>query len=302
LGQGGFLGSALTRKAIATGYKVFPQVSVPWRDPGARALVLDELAGQFALFSRESDATIIWAAGAQGVSNSQSGISPELESFRDIVNSLSSVSALRGAEIAIVSSAGGVYSGSSAPPFHSASPVSAINQYGLDKIEIENLAASQLSGFFRVQIARVTNLYGPWPGPRQGLINRLCTAAATREALQIYVPLNTVRDYIYVEDAAHLLLFELDFARVSQIEKQPSVSLIGSGENSSIGSVINTVAHVAHRKVPITMAQLAETQLQARDLRMHPSWTDRGPHFAPVPLATGVKRLFDSLVTAPRWT
>lgn len=302
MGQGGFLGSALARKAIATGYKVFPQVAVPWRDHGTRALVLDQLAGQFALFSRGSDATIIWAAGAQSVSNSQSGISPELDSFHDFADAISSVKALHGATIAIVSSVGGVYSGSLTPPFNSASPVNAINQYGLDKIEIENLSARQLTGFFRVQIARVTNIYGPWSGPRQGLINRLCTAAATREALQIYVPLDTVRDYIYIDDAAQLVLFELDFARLFKLEKQPSVSLIGSGENSSIGSVINTVTHVAHRKVPVTMALLAETQLQARDLRIHPSWIDRGLHFAPVPLAQGVKKLFDSLVTSPRWT
>jgi len=294
------LGSALARRANADGYKVFPQASVPWGEPGARALVLHRLAEKFAIFSKESEPTIIWAAGAQGVSDSQKGISLELDSFQDFVNAISSFDALHGATVAIVSSAGGVYSGSPTPPFNFKSQVNAINQYGLNKIEIEHLAASRLLEFFKVEIARVTNLYGPWRGPRQGLINRLCTAAATRVPLQIYVPLDTVRDYIYVDDAAKLVLLELEFTQSSLHTEQASVSLIGSGENSSIGMVINTVIHVTHRKVPVTMARLAATQLQTRDLRMRPSWIDRGLPFAPMPLAQGVKRLFDSLVTIPR--
>jgi UDP-glucose 4-epimerase len=302
LGHGGFLGSAVAREASAQGYKVFPQVSIPWVDPDTRSLVLNEIAKQFAVFACESEPTIIWAAGAQGVESSQGGISTELDSFHDFVNVISRVHGLHGSTVAIVSSAGGVYSGSPEPPFNSASPVNAINQYGLNKIAIEEIAATRLSENFRVQIARVTNLYGPWPGLRQGLINRLCTAAATREALQIYVPLDTVRDYIYVDDAAQLLLLELDFARSSRPATQLSASLIGSSENSSIGSVIDTVTHVTHRKVPVTMARLAATQLQARDLRMNPSWIERELPFAPMPLAQGVNRLFDSLVTLPRWT
>jgi UDP-glucose 4-epimerase len=126
------------------------------------------------------------------------------------------------------------------------------------------------------------------------LINRLCTAAASREALQIFVPLDTVRDYIYVTDAAQLLLLEID-------ADLPSISLIGSGENSSVGTVISTVSHIARRKVPITLARLAISPLQTTDLRMHPSWLDRGLQFNPMPLAQGVKLLFDSLVTVPRW-
>jgi UDP-glucose 4-epimerase len=225
-----------------------------------------------------------------------------MDSFHDFVDSLISVPALHGATVVIVSSAGGVYGGSPAPPFDSSSPVRAINQYGLNKIAIEEHAVARLTEHFHVQIARVTNLYGPWHGPRQGLINRLCTAAATREALQIYVPLDTVRDYIYVTDAARLLLLELETKSTAVDTLRSSVVLIGSGESSSVGSVINTVANVTHRKVPVTMAQLMETDLQPRDLRMLPSWVDHGLDFAPLTLTQGIKRLFDALVTVPRWS
>jgi hypothetical protein len=59
---------------------------------------------------------------------------------------------------------------------------------------------------------------------------------------------------------------------------------------------------VSRRKVPVTLAQLAATQLQPRDLRMNPSWIQRGIEFEPLSLAQGVKKLFDSLVTVPRWS
>ena len=306
LGHGGFLGSALAREASLIGYRVFPKVSIPWSDETERLNALVSLATDFAEFAQGSEIEIIWAAGSQGVADSKPGASVELDSFRDFVIAISGVEALHGSHVTVVSSAGGVYSGSSAPPFTALSPITAINQYGRNKIAIEELAAGQLSTDFCVHIARVTNLYGPWPGPRQGLINRLCTAAATREALKIYVPLDTVRDYIYVSDAAQLILLELKRAADSEGSGLGSVSLIGSGENTSIGSAIATVSNVTRRKVPVTMAVLDGTDLQPRDLRMHPTWMGvEGDHaesrFEPLALSAGVKKLFDSLVTVPRW-
>jgi len=302
LGQGGFLGSAIARAASDGGYSVFPQASIPWHDSTARVSAMRDLASGFARFACGSESTIVWAAGSQGVTNSHSGIASELETFRDFAEAISNEPKLHGATVAIISSAGGVYSGSFNPPFTVTSPIAAINQYGLNKIAIEDISSSALTENFRVHIARVTNLYGSWSGPRQGLVNRLCNAAATREALQIYVPLDTVRDYIYVVDAAALLFIELNSIDMLAGGKKLSLSLIGSGENTSIGSLIDTVTHVTHRKVPVTLAQLDETRLQPLDLRMNPTWIERSLPFFTLPLAQGVKKVFNSLVTLPRWS
>ena len=302
LGQGGFFGSAIANAAAHQNVNVFSHAKIPWNSPGDRVSALIELAQQFSEVTNEAPASIIWAAGSEGVGKKQLEHCSELDAFQDFVQAISSVEKLKGSTVAIVSSAGGVMSGSDSPPFDIHTPVHAINQYGQDKIAIEEIGTSGLSSDFRVHIARVTNLYGPWFGPRQGLINRLCAAAASREALQIFVPLDTVRDYIQVSDAAALLLLEIDDSNRMNLSGVPSISLIGSGENCSIGTVINTVSRVSRRKVPITLARLAISPLQPRDLRMHPSWLDRGLHFTPMPLAQGVKLLFDSLVTVPRWS
>lgn len=299
LGRGGFLGSTVSRKAPGFAFDLFTHDAIPWDQSTMRAGRFHSISQEFAHFSEGTDATIIWAAGSQGVLDSSVNASSELESFYDFVNAISSVHELHGSSITIVSSVGGVYGGSSNPPFSVKSEVRAINQYGRDKIAIEEYSREQLSQLFNVHISRLTNLYGPWAGPRQGLINRMCTAAATREALHIYVPLNTVRDYIHVTDAAELLLFEA--IEKNSLDRQYSISLIGSGESSSVGQVIDTIAHVTHRKVPISIAEMPETQLQPRDLRVSPSWHMSQADFSPIRLATGVKNLFDIIVAVPRW-
>jgi len=301
VGQGGFLGSAIHRASIAAEYQIFSQGSIPWGDAEARRGKFEQLTQDFADFVGVDRGTIIWAAGAEGVATTFTPETTELSAFKDFAHSLSNTQALHGSSLTVCSSAGGVYSGSTEPPFTVSSPVNAINQYGLDKIATEQLALAELSGNFIIHIARITNLYGPWSGPRQGLINRLCTAAAKREAIRIYVPLETVRDYIYVDDAAQLLLLELGAQEQSESPSNVNISLIGSGQNSSIASVIKSVSSVTHRKVPITFSQLDATFLQPTDLRMHPSWCDRDPNFTPISFPNGIKRLFDSLITVPRW-
>lgn len=299
LGRGGFLGSTLSRKAPGFDFDLFTHHAIPWDTSTVRADRFHSISKEFAHFSEGAVATIIWAAGSQGVLDSSIRSASELESFHDFVNAISSVTQLHGSTVTIVSSAGGVYGGSSNPPFSIKSEVRAINQYGLDKIAIEEYSRKQLTQLFNVHISRLTNLYGPWAGPRQGLINRMCTAAATREALHIYVPLNTVRDYIHVTDAAELVLLEA--IQKNALDQQYSMSLIGSGESSSVGQVIDTIAHVTHRKVPISIAEMPGTQLQPKDLRVSPSWHVSQADFSPIRLATGVKNLFDAIVAVPRW-
>jgi UDP-glucose 4-epimerase len=294
LGQGGFLGTSIARIAVHAGFSIFQGHPIPWRDSSVRAEAMNQLAHRFAEFSTGGDPLIIWAAGADGVGERQD--KGEVESFNDFVHAISATSNLNNAKVVVCSSAGGVYGASENPPFSVSSTIAASNPYGASKIAIEAIAGTEFSSSVKVHIARITNLYGPWPGPRQGLVNRMCTAAATRKALQIYVPLDTVRDYIYVDDAAELILLEAAAA-----EDNFSLSLIGSGENSSVGEVIKTVTNVTHRKVPISLAYLESTKLQPRDLRMTPSWRERGLQFDPMSLAEGVKRLFDSLITVPRW-
>jgi len=210
---------------------------------------------------------------------------------------------LSGCQIVICSSAGGTYGGSESPPFTLSTIPIAINPYGREKLQIEEMATKLLLANYRVLIARITNLYGAWPGSRQGLVNRLCTAAVTREPIQIYVSLDTVRDYIDVEDTARIILLEADYARNQHQHGIASVDwcVVGSGIPASVGEVMATVSAISRKKIPISLADLEFKNLQPRDLRVVPTWIARGINYTPLDLPAGVKRLVDSLVTQPRW-
>jgi len=294
------LGSTLVRHSIDSGFKNFPASPISWTDPEQRFHGLKQNLSRFVEFTESSQATIIWAAGQGGVAAHQKHEVSEWSAFSDFVEILEKSFKLHGAHIVICSSAGGVYGGSQSPPFTIDTVPVAISDYGQEKIDIEQLAASRLSAKNRVLVARITNLYGAWPGTRQGLVNRLCTSAVTREPIQIYVTLDTSRDYIDVEDAAQILFHEIEYSLSGSLGVH--MCLVGSGRTTSVGEVIATVTDVGRRKIPISLADLSFKDLQPKDLRVVPTWIERGLPCSPVELPVGTKRLFDALVTSPRWS
>jgi len=302
IGSGGFLGSTLVRFASSLGFTNFPSGQVPWNNPLERKRSLQTNAVEFAAFAQGADATIIWAAGQGGVASQPRPEASEFAAFSDLVEVLTGSEALLGSQFVICSSAGGVYGGSAAPPFTVDTAPVAINAYGQEKIDIENFAESRLLPDYRLVVARITNLYGAWPGVRQGLVNRLCTAAVIREPIHIYVSLETLRDYIDVNDATQILLTEIQYRINSPTANLIDKCLVGSGRTTSVGEVIATVTNVSRRKIPISSSDLAYKDLQPKDLRVVPTWIEHGLDYLPIELPAGVKRLVDSLVTAPRWT
>ena len=302
IGSGGFLGSAIVRYSESFGFTNFSARSIPWRDPALRLQSLTTNAQEFANFTKGAEALIVWAAGQGGVAAREDEGSSEFGSFSDFCTVMAELPELFGSSVVVCSSAGGVYGGSTSPPFTVATTPKPINAYGSEKIRIEELAADRLLPQYRLQVARITNLYGAWPGSRQGLVNRLCTAAVIREPLQIYVTLDTVRDYIDVADAAKILLAEVEHILRMHPGSSSETFIVGSGNAVSVGEVIATVTEVSRRRIPISFAESEYRDLQPKDLRVVPTWIKHGLSISPVELAVGVKRLIDSLVTQPRWT
>ena len=60
----------------------------------------------------------------------------------------------------------------------------------------------------RLLIGRLSNLYGPGQNlsKPQGLIAHVGSAALRREAVSIYVPLDTIRDYLFAADAGRMVV------------------------------------------------------------------------------------------------
>ena len=108
----------------------------------------------------------------------------------------------------LASSAGGVYAGVGTPPFREDSPVAPLAPYGWNKLEQESLARqwSTETGT-PLLVGRLSNLYGPGQNlsKAQGLITQMCLRVVARQPLVLYVPLDTIRDYLFAEDAGRLI-------------------------------------------------------------------------------------------------
>ena len=114
------------------------------------------------------------------------------------------------------------------------------------------------------------------------------------------MPLSTVRDYIYVDDAAataHDWINETHTrnATGSNTPNTSSVKIIAAGQGTSIGQLIRITQDVSHRKVPIAMGSHPSSAVQAADLRFIPS-TPSGVDLPVTSMPVGVKQVVDAIL------
>lgn len=281
VGSGGLLGSALVRQLGTT----FPAHRVPWTDPQHAAGHLESEAARFASEFAEERWSIIWAAGAATTSSSSQAAESELQPLRGLLSGIRTHLADTDGHFFLTSSAGGVYAGSIDPPFTCHTPVHPLSPYGELKLAQERLAGEMLAGIVPVTVGRISNLYGPGQdlSKLQGLISRLALASITRQPINIFVPLDTIRDYIYVDDAARAITQLL--AMGSGSSDLVRTEIVASGSPITVGQLIQTMNLLTKKRVPVALGRHPSARSQALDLRLVPSINVT----APTPLPVGVK-------------
>lgn len=294
VGAGGLFGSSLVRRAHADGFRVFASVHVPWSDAEAARIHLQADATSFfkKVDSREEPWGIAWAAGRVTTASSSEEAARELALYRNFISDLSPLVRQRDdagyGSFLFTSSAGGVYAGSASPPFSTSTAVKPISPYGDLKVAQEQVTLEHLGGACAVTIARIANLYGPGQDLRklQGLVSRLTLCAAKHEPITMFVPLDTLRDYIYVDDAAASALHWL------QMPSNPvNTRVIASGTATSLGYIISLVQDITHVRFPVAYGIHASAAAQAPDMRLIP---DEDHVIASMPrtqLPDGIKRV-----------
>ena len=286
IGSGGLLGSAVARHC-GDRYKPGP---VPWADPEQARLTLHTQARNFEQAAKEGPWRVIWAAGSATTSTAREDALAELVPLEGLLSGLRSAVPRGEGCFFLTSSAGGVYAGSADPPFTVATRPVPLSPYGELKLAQEALTANTLAGIVPVVIGRVSNLYGPGQNlaKLQGLISHLARAAVTRQPVNIFVPLETTRDYLFADDAAAAILAALD--------REPGhgtrTEIIATGRGITIGQLIRTMNEIAKRKVPVALGTHPSAQAQATDLRLTPSVTL--PRMTPLP--AGMKAVYDDIL------
>jgi len=286
VGAGGLLGSALTRHTL----EPFIADPVPWSDQVGTASALQQNLEQFRMKAGDGEWAILWAAGAATVASSQGQADAELATFRAFVGAVAARPPAGPGRFLLASSAGGVYAGAARPPFTATTPPAPLGVYGHLKLAQENVAAQALAANCLVVVARIANLYGPGQNlaKLQGLVSRLAWCAATQEPANIFVPLDTIRDYVYVDDAARTCLHVLQ-----QSTQQTEIAVIASGRPVTVGQLIRTVQQVTKRHIPVALGSHSSARDQVLDLRLEPSIEIAQQ----TPLPVGVKSTFFDILS-----
>jgi UDP-glucose 4-epimerase len=299
IGRGGLLGRALARRFTDQ----WTAPAITWSNPTAALAALRTQAKQFHEQTADQPWALLWAAGAGVVSSDAAALQAERSYLMTVLESVAARRNNGRGVVFLASSAGGVYAGSAPAPFHAGSPAVARSPYGEVKLQQESDARRLLADRAGLLIGRIANLYGPDQNPdkQQGLITRLCQAAAHRSPLNLYVPLGTLRDYVYADDAAAVIAQQVRRSLAShQRPYEQTVMVVATGQATSVGQLIGVVQGVTHRRVPLATGSQAGTRIAAQrqvpDLRLIPTV----PLSERTALATGVRRVFDALVTRTR--
>ncbi|XVJ68844.1 MAG: NAD-dependent epimerase/dehydratase family protein [Rhizobacter sp.] len=215
IGQGGLLGSALSRLLRQEGQIPFA-LKQPWQWSSSNQLC-DQIQSETRRFAQQLAAgqgwTIYWAAGQGNLHSRDEDFVAENTAFNTLLATINTEPSLRASQgrIALASSAGAVYAGCLDRPISECSSDSPTTPYGHAKLgnEAALIAWARNQGPLEhagrhAFIGRLSTLYGPgqaW-GKQQGLISHLARQLLRNKPLHIYVPLGTQRDYLHVDDAA----------------------------------------------------------------------------------------------------
>ena len=185
----------------------------------------------------------------------------------------------------IASSAGGVYAGVGTPPFCESSPVAPLAPYGWNKLEQESLARRfSMDTETPLLIGRLSNLYGPGQklSKGQGLITQVCLRMLNRQPLVLYVPLDTIRDYLFARDAGRLVadgLVRLRLETQQGVGESVVVKILASHQPATVSTVLAQLRWVLKRPVSVIIAASPNAARQARDLRLTSSvWPELDRH------------------------
>jgi UDP-glucose 4-epimerase len=283
IGRGGLLGRhvASALKADDVDTKIWcSEHPIAWQD-SERALADLEL--EATAFLAEAARLgrpwrLLWCAGAGVVATSSRALGEEtllLSSFLStMAGRLSIDQALTEAgTLFFASSAGGVYAASGVPPpFDELSPVKALAPYGREKLTQEGLFARLASSCgLDLLIGRFSNLYGPGQNllKPQGLIAHVGRAALRHEPVSIYVPLDTIRDYLFASDAGRMVVEAMKLQETSRgggVRLGTTIKIFASEVETTVASVLRAWRQALRRPLRISFSGSPVGQLQPRVL------------------------------------
>jgi UDP-glucose 4-epimerase len=294
IGASGLLGRHTAAIAQQRQHRL-QRTPVPWAGGVHDALEALECGIRRMLFDAGEDQwNVVWVAGAGVVGTSPEALEQEREVYIRFLEKLTRV-ALRTGEprgsLFYASSAGGVYAGSSGPPFTESTPVHALAAYGREKLAMEEATHEFTeSAGTPAMIGRISNLYGPGQNlaKAQGIISQLAKGYLLRTPISLYVSLDTRRDYLYAGDCARMVVRAIEEMPRTGVSSKPTVKILSSGRSTTIAELLGIFQRMFKRRAPLVLGDSPNRMFQVRDLRVRSRvWTELDC-LASTPLSVGI--------------
>lgn len=306
VGASGLLGRHTYGLAQRRGHLV-RRSAVPWKD--SHEAVVDALCSgaeemlNAAAYGRWN---LVWVAGSGVVGSSPELLGDERAVYSAFLGALGDMVRSRGCgngSLFLASSAGGVYAGSSGPPFRETTVARPLAPYGQTKLAMEKATAEFVDATgLPAMIGRISNLYGPGQDitKAQGLISQLAKAYLLHTPILLYVSLDTMRDYLYVGDCARVVVRAVELMRADQKATSPTVKILASGRSTTVAELLGVFQRLFRRRAPLVLGESPNRKFQVRDLRMRSEvWTDLD-RLVSTPLLVGISSTVNDLASRVR--
>ena len=293
VGSGGLLGSALCRTLQSGGTEVFkPAESFHWKSAGRLERQLGSAARAFSTGVADGGPwELYWAAGVSSMGSSEASLATETRNFSHLLHLLESeprLAAVPGA-VAFASSAGAIYAGSTDDILSEESAPAPNTPYARAKMEQEELLRSFAiaNRHATALLARLSTLYGPGQsrGKPQGLIAHIARCLVRNQPVRIYVPLDTVRDYLASDDAAVAMVTALRSMRGG-----PAVQtrIIASERPTTIAEIVAIFRRIARRAPRIVTSASPLSVLYPRRVQFRSTACEEGLRPPKIGLLVGI--------------
>jgi UDP-glucose 4-epimerase len=267
IGSGGLLGQALISELSNPPVDLFdPGVKFNWGNQNKICEQLRQAALHFSTKAAHRPWTVYWAAGIGNMHSLEEDLQEEthvLERFISILLEMVDLPLSLGTFV-FASSAGAIYAGTQKGVITESTPPAPINAYGRIKLVQESLInkLNKNSHGARVITCRISTIYGfkKITGKQQGLLSEIARRIISNQVIHIYVPLETMRDFITAKDAAKKMI-----CTTQQFEKIPGVYLkiIASEVLISIAQILAIFKRICKRNLRVvTQADLRSAQYQ----------------------------------------
>lgn len=307
IGSGGLLGTALTHLLQTQNAIFIPETRFHWSDEVALTRQIGQAVTAFAQTVADVPRwEIFWAAGVGTFASSPEIMAQETRALGLLLAAIRNTPSLHTTPgcITLASSAGAIYAGSREFIITEHTAPAPTTAYAREKLLHESMLAdlAKESDGLRVFLARISTIYGGGQTSKklQGLLTHIARCVIRGEPVHIYVPYDTIRDYISVADVARDLVAG---SREAFGSAGASMKLIASERPTTIAEIIGIFRKVAKRNPRVITSANALSSLYAKRIQFRSVVARHGPRPVRTPLLVGIAQLFEDerqLIKRPR--